>query len=99
VTLAGRSFTIGRKLLDDLAGQRQAERIRALGRPLLVLHAPGDELVGIANAGEIFAAARHPKSFVALDGADHLLGDPADAAYAARLIAAWAGRYLPPHAG
>jgi len=93
VQLAGRTFRIRRQLLDDLAGQRQHERIAGLDRALLVLHAPLDEIVGIDNAREIFEAARHPKSFVALDGADHLLTDAADSAFAASMIAAWAARY------
>ena len=68
--------------------------LQQLGRALLILHAPTDEVVGIANAARIFRAARHPKSFIALDGADHLLADSADARYAGRLIAAWADRYF-----
>ena len=94
VTIGGRSFEVSRELVDDLAGQDQERRIKELGRALLVLHAPGDEVVGIENAGQIFAAARHPKSFVSLDTADHLLSRRADAAYAARVLAAWASRYV-----
>jgi uncharacterized OsmC-like protein len=74
---------------------RMEASIRALRRPLLVLHAPLDTVVGIDNAAQIYQAARHPKSFLSLDDADHLLSRSADAAYAATLIAAWAGRYLP----
>jgi putative redox protein len=95
VTLAGREFTLRREFLDDVASQPQAERIRALRRPLLVLHAPGDTIVGVDNARRIFEQALHPKSFVSLDDADHLLNSQGDAAYAAGLIAAWAKRYLP----
>ena len=95
VTLAGRTFRIRRSLLDDLSGQRQRHRIGALGRPLLVLHAPADEVVEIGHARRIFEAARHPKSFVALDGADHLLTGPGEARFAGKMVAAWAGRYLP----
>ena len=73
-----------------------AQRIAALRKALLVMHAPFDATVGIDNASEIFLAAKHPKSFVSLDGADHLLTHRADAEYAADVIAAWAGRYLPP---
>lgn len=69
--------------------------VGALNRPLLVMHAPGDQLVGIDNARQIFDTARHPKSFVSLDDADHLLTNRADATYAATVIAAWADRYLP----
>jgi putative redox protein len=95
VQLAGREFTIRRSFIDDVSGQPQAARIRALRRPLLVLHAPGDKVVPIDNARHLFEAALHPKSFVSLDGADHLLTRAADAQYAAGLIAAWAARYLP----
>ena len=94
VEIAGRRFLIGRDLVRDLAGQGQASRIRELRRALLVMHAPGDTIVGIDNASQIFAAARHPKSFVTLDTADHLLGRREDAAYAARVLAAWASRYV-----
>jgi putative redox protein len=93
VELAGRRFTIRRELLDDLALQPQVKRINQLNRALLVLHSPGDETVGIDNARQIYDAARHPKSFVALDGADHLLTRGTDATFAASIIAAWAGRY------
>ena len=95
VKLAGREFTIRRSFIDDVSGQPQVARIRALRRPLLVLHAPGDTVVKIDNARHLFEAALHPKSFVALDGADHLLTRAADARYAANVIAAWAARYLP----
>ncbi len=96
VCLAARPFRIRKQFLDDLTSQPQAERIRRLGLPLLVMHSPSDETVGIDNAREIFDAARHPKSFVALDGADHLLSDPVDARFAAGVLAAWASRYLEP---
>ncbi len=95
VRLAGRPFRIAQGFLDDLAEQRQGARLRALGRALLILHAPGDAVVGIDNARRLYQAARHPKSFVSLDGADHLLSRPADARYAAGLVATWAERYLP----
>lgn len=95
VTLAGRPFTIKRAFLDDLGGQAQSERIRELRRPLLVMHAPLDRVVGIDAAAAIFKAALHPKSFVSLDGADHLLDREEDARFAADVIAAWASRYLP----
>ncbi len=94
VELAGRSFTIKRGLLDDLAEQPQLERINRLKRALLVLHSPVDDTVGIDNARQIYEAARHPKSFVALDGADHLLTSGPDATFAASIIAAWAARYV-----
>ena len=94
VTLAGRPFTIRRAFLEDLASQSQQDRIHALRRPLMVLHSPQDGTVGIDHARRIFEAALHPKSFVALDGADHLLDREDDARFAAQVIAAWAGRYL-----
>jgi pimeloyl-ACP methyl ester carboxylesterase len=93
VTLAGRQFRLRRSLLDDLAEQPQLERIARLNRALLVLHSPTDVIVGIDNARQIFEAARHPKSFVALDGADHLLTSGPDSTYVASIIAAWASRY------
>jgi uncharacterized OsmC-like protein/fermentation-respiration switch protein FrsA (DUF1100 family) len=94
VAIAGRRFTIRPELVRDLTSQDQASRIGGLGRALLVMHAPGDEVVGIENASAIFTAARHPKSFVSLDTADHLLTGREDAAYAARVLAAWASRYV-----
>ena len=94
VSLAGRTFTVKRQFIDDLKRQNQTERIARLQRALLVLHAPTDNVVGIDNAAQIFQAAKHPKSFVSLDGADHLLTHAADADYAAGLIAAWSARYV-----
>jgi uncharacterized OsmC-like protein/fermentation-respiration switch protein FrsA (DUF1100 family) len=95
VRLAGRPFRIRRSFVEDADGQRLADKIGALGRALLVMHAPRDEVVGIDNASRIFLAARHPKSFVSLDDADHLLSRPQDASYAAGIIAAWAAKYIP----
>jgi uncharacterized OsmC-like protein/alpha/beta superfamily hydrolase len=94
VTLAGRSFRIARQFVEDVRGVRLAERIRAMRKPLLILHSPLDEIVGIDNATAIFIAARHPKSFVSLDKADHLLTRAEDAAFAAAVIAGWTSRYL-----
>jgi uncharacterized OsmC-like protein/alpha/beta superfamily hydrolase len=94
VSLAGRQFKVRRAFLQDLAGQPQAERIAALAKPLLILHAPLDQTVGVDNARQIFETAAHPKSFVALDGADHLLNNAQDAQFAASLIAAWSKRYV-----
>jgi len=94
VVLAGRSFRIKKQLLDDLAGQRPAETVHGLGKALLVLHSPRDDTVAIENATRIFQAALHPKSFVSLDPADHLLTRREDAAYAGHVIAAWAERFL-----
>jgi len=94
VTLGGRSLRISREFLDDISAAELGPAIKGLKLALLVLHAPGDNVVGIANARAIFDAAMHPKSFVTLDGADHLINDPDDAEYAAEVIAAWAARYL-----
>jgi uncharacterized OsmC-like protein/alpha/beta superfamily hydrolase len=96
VELGGRRFRIRREMVEDLEAHPLAQRIAALGKALLVMHAPFDATVGIDNASEIFLAAKHPKSFVSLDGAEHLLTHRADAEYAAEVIAGWAGRYLPP---
>jgi len=97
VTLAGRQFTIRRTFLEDAEGHRLASRIATLGKALLVMHAPLDAVVGIDNASKIFLAAKHPKSFVSLDDADHLLSNASVAAYAARVIVAWASKYFPAH--
>jgi putative redox protein len=94
VSLAGRTFRIRKQFLDDVSMQNLLARVRDLKKPLLLLHAPRDATVGIDNASELFMAAKHPKSFVSLDDADHLLTNPADARYAAQVIAAWASRYL-----
>ncbi|MFT4979192.1 MAG: uncharacterized OsmC-like protein/fermentation-respiration switch protein FrsA (DUF1100 family) [Myxococcota bacterium] len=95
VSLSGRSFRVKQALIDDLRERSVTQRLRALKRALLVMHSPQDDTVGIDNASALFVAARHPKSFVSLDGADHLLSRPQDAAYAGSVIAAWAQRYLP----
>ncbi|MGH1446780.1 MAG: bifunctional alpha/beta hydrolase/OsmC family protein [Cognatishimia sp.] len=94
VCLGGRPFTIGKDFVEDVAGQKLAPIIGKLGRALLVMHAPRDNVVDIENASAIFMAAKHPKSFVTLDDSDHLISRPEDAEYAAEVIAAWAARYL-----
>jgi putative redox protein len=94
VELAGRRFRIRKQLLDDLAGQKLGEILHGLRAALLVMHSPRDDIVGIDNASRIFQAARHPKSFVSLDPADHLLVRRADATYAGHVLAAWAERHL-----
>ena len=94
VTLGGRPFTIGKQFVEDVQGIEIEAAVRNLNAALLVMHSPVDETVGIENASQIFGAARHPKSFVTLDGADHLLRSPEDAEYAAGVIAAWAERYI-----
>ena len=94
VDIGGRPFTIRKQFLDDLERQDPAKHIGALRKALLILHSPRDAIVDIENAAKIFAAAKHPKSFVSLDEADHLLSKAEDAAYAAEVLAAWASRYL-----
>ncbi|MPY70553.1 MAG: alpha/beta fold hydrolase [Alphaproteobacteria bacterium] len=94
VTLGGRSFRVRRQFLDDIAGRALGPKIGNLHKALMIFHAPRDEIVGIDNAADIFQAAKHPKSFVSLDDADHLLTRKADAAYVADVLAAWAGRWL-----
>ena len=94
VALAGRPFTIKREFLDDVAEQKLQECLGSLRKALLVFHSPTDDIVGIDNASRIFTHAKHPKSFVSLAGADHLLSKKSDAVYVANVIAAWADRYL-----
>jgi uncharacterized OsmC-like protein/fermentation-respiration switch protein FrsA (DUF1100 family) len=94
VTLAGRTFTIKRQLLEDVEASRLHDRIAAMRKALLIFHAPTDEVVGLENASAIFTAARHPKSFITLSGADHLLTKREDAVYVAEVLSAWASRYI-----
>ena len=96
VSLAGRSFRIRREFLDDVRGVNLEEHLAAIRAPLMVMHSPVDETVGIDNATTIFTAARHPKSFVSLDRADHLLTRERDARFVASVIAGWAGAHLDP---
>ena len=95
VVLEGRPFRIRSEFLDDVAEQNLLARVAELRKALLILHAPTDQRVAVENASRIFLAARHPKSFVSLDDADHLLTHRRDATYAAHVIAAWAERYIP----
>lgn len=94
VSLGGRPFKIRRQFLDDIAAQNMEEYIRNLKRALLILHGPRDQTVGIENAEIIFRLAKHPRSFISLDDADHLLTRKEDAQYVAEVIAAWASRYV-----
>ena len=94
VVLAGRTFTLKKQFLDDLDFVNMAKTLKNLNRALLVLHSPIDETVGIENAARIFQAARHPKSFISLDTADHLLTHFEDSLYAGSVIAAWARKYV-----
>ncbi|UWR14072.1 bifunctional alpha/beta hydrolase/OsmC family protein [Sulfitobacter sp. M368] len=95
VCLAGRPFTISRGFVEDIEQAALTQSIKALDAALMVMHAPLDDVVGIENASQIFGAAKHPKSFVTLDNADHLISRAEDADYAAEVIATWAGRYIP----
>ncbi|MCZ6846265.1 MAG: alpha/beta fold hydrolase [Alphaproteobacteria bacterium] len=95
VSIGGRPFRVQKQFLDDIREQTLDDRIANLGRALLVLHSPYDRIVGIESAAAIFAAAKHPKSFISLDTADHLMTSRDDAVYAAAALAAWASRYLP----
>jgi putative redox protein len=94
VNLGGRLFTIRRSFVEDLRNHDQGARTAKLTHPLLVMHSPVDQIVGVENAAAIFQAARHPKSYISLDHADHLLTNEADAVYAADVIAAWASRFI-----
>ena len=95
VELGGRQFTIRKSFIEDLQQHCNAERIGEMKKALVVFHSPQDQVVGIDNARMIYQAARHPKSFISLDGADHLLRRRSDSRYAAEVLAAWASRYLP----
>lgn len=99
VSLGGRPFTIRKQFIDDLEAQPLPHTIRGLRRALLVMHSPLDQVVDISNATEIFHNALHPKSFISLDHADHLLSDDRDSGYAGQVLAAWASRYLPDRPG
>lgn len=93
--LAGRPFAIKRQFLEETETARIKDRIAAMRKALFIFHAPLDQVVGVENAGTIFRAARHPKSFLALHGADHLLTKREDAVYVADVLGAWASRYIP----
>ncbi|MEC5218047.1 alpha-beta hydrolase superfamily lysophospholipase [Actimicrobium sp. GrIS 1.19] len=95
VQLAGRPFRIKRQFLEDAALHRLTAKVGHLRRALLVMHSPHDTTVDISNALHLFTAAKHPKSFISLDDADHLLTRKSDAVYVAQIIAAWSQRYLP----
>lgn len=96
VTLAGRPFRIKQQFLEDVAAQRLHDRVATLRKPLLIFHAPLDQVVGVDNAAALFKAAKHPKSFVSLDRADHLVSRRQDAVYVGTVLAAWAEGYLDP---
>lgn len=95
VLLAGRPFTIRQQFIEDLQDQPLAQTVAGLRKALLIMHSPIDTTVDVSNAADLFMQAKHPKSFVSLDTADHLLSRNEDSAYAARVLAGWADRYLP----
>ncbi len=94
VSLGGRPFTVKKQFLEDIRSTNLKEHIRSLKKAVLVMHAPFDRTVGVENAAAIFGAAFHPKSFISLDGADHLLTRKADSLYVGNMIASWASRYI-----
>jgi len=94
VNIGGRPFTIKKQFLDDISAQNLSETLKNLRKPILILHSPQDNTVGIENASELYGAAYHPKSFVTLDGADHLLTDKQDSQYVGLIISSWASRYV-----
>lgn len=96
VSLAGRAFKIKKQFLDDIAGQSLENAVATLKRPILICHAPLDNSVGIENATRLFVAAKHPKSFLSLDSADHLLTREEDSHHVADVVSAWAERYAAP---
>ena len=95
VDIGGRPFLVRQQFVEDLERQSSESVLRDLRRALLIMHAPTDQTVGIENAAQLYEMARHPKSFVSLDGADHLLGNPTDAEFVSGVLAAWAARYVP----
>ena len=94
VSVGGRPFTIKKQFLDDVTETSVREKLEASRKPLLIFHSPTDNIVGIDNAEKIYRAAHHPKSFISLDGADHLLHDKGDAEFVASVVASWAARYV-----
>ena len=94
VCIGGRTFTVSQEMIDDLGRHSLEEWVANLHAALLVMHSPVDNVVGVENAARLYAAARHPKSYISLDGADHLLSRREDAVDAARMLATWANRYL-----
>ncbi len=94
ISIGGRSFRIGEQFVDDLQRHDLAAEIRSMRKPLMIFHSPVDRIVGIDNAEALYKAARHPKSFVSLGSADHLVSKPADAQFLGHVLSAWAGYYV-----
>lgn len=95
VTIGGRAFRLSKDFLDKTRGVDLLDQVKSLRVPLMICHSPTDEIVGVEHASNLFSAAKHPKSFISLAGADHLLTNPEDAGFAASVIASWAHRYIP----
>lgn len=94
ISIGGRPFNVSRQFLEDIQSKNMDDVLRNLRKPILILHSPQDAIVGIGQAEDIYKAARHPKSYISLDGADHLLSNAKDSEYAGKVIAGWADRYL-----
>jgi putative redox protein len=94
VNIGGRSFTIGQSFIDDLDDHKPEKAAKDLRKALLIMHSPQDNVVSIENAAKIYQAAMHPKSFISLDGADHLMQEESDSIYAGSMIAHWVRKYL-----
>jgi len=94
VKIGGRDFKVKKQFLDDISSKNMKETLKKMKEPLIIFHSPQDNTVGIENASEIYSNAMHPKSFVSLDGADHLLTNSEDSIYVGEVIASWSKRYL-----
>ncbi len=94
VSIGGRPFTISRDFVEDLERHNLEDRLASMRKPLLIFHSPIDNIVGVENAEKIYRAARHPKSFISLDRADHLVSEERDARFLGRVLAAWARYYI-----
>lgn len=94
VNIGGRTFSIKKQFIEDISDQNMQEAIFNLNRALLIFHSPKDRTVEIDNAAKIFSRARHPKSFISLDNADHLLSDEEDSRYTGKMTATWAAKYI-----
>lgn len=94
INIGGRPFTVGKTFVDDISIHHPEEVAKSLRKPLLIMHSPQDTIVGIENAAKIYAAAHHPKSYISLDGADHLLSKRKDSEYVGNLIASWVANYI-----
>jgi len=94
VEIGGRAFPISKQFIDDISQKNMAEIVKTLRKPILLLHSPQDDVVGVNNAAEIYSNAIHPKSFISLDGADHLLSKKEDSLYSGHVIAQWATKYV-----